>query len=51
MNYPYIYGLSDDDNSETKQDDDAAEAYKFEGFEIEVNVKVVLNPVTKIKAS
>lgn len=50
MNYPYIYGLSDDDSSETKQDD-AAEAYKFEGFEIEVNVKVVLNPVTKIKAS
>ncbi|MEC5146542.1 hypothetical protein [Chitinophaga sp. 212800010-3] len=50
MDYPYIYSLSDDDNSETKHDDDA-EAYKFEGFEIEVNVKVVLNPVTKIKAS
>ncbi|NLR60375.1 hypothetical protein HGH93_19850 [Chitinophaga polysaccharea] len=50
MDYPYIYGLSDDDSSEAKQDD-AAEAYKFEGFEIEVNVKVVLNPVTKIKVS
>ncbi|HVI43985.1 MAG TPA: hypothetical protein VM802_03930 [Chitinophaga sp.] len=54
MDYPYytyVRSLSDDESEDSNKQDNEAEEYKFEGFEIETNVKVTLNAVNKIKAS
>ncbi|MCF6407119.1 hypothetical protein L3C95_29760 [Chitinophaga filiformis] len=50
MQYPFYYGMSEDDSEETPAEEtrtDSDVGYVFDGYDIELNVKVVLNPVTK----
>ncbi|PSL32023.1 hypothetical protein [Chitinophaga ginsengisoli] len=54
MQYPFYYGMSEDDSEETpaKEAHTAPDVeYVFDGYDIELNVKVVLNPVTKTNPS
>ncbi|SHN37862.1 hypothetical protein [Chitinophaga sp. CF418] len=50
MQHPFYYGMSDDDSEETTAGEAHATPdveYVFDGYDIELNVKVVLNPVNK----
>ncbi|NSL90808.1 hypothetical protein [Chitinophaga solisilvae] len=52
MNYPYRYTMSADDSEEdplSGQQPGAPDTpeYTFDGYDIEINVKVALNPVSK----
>lgn len=54
MLYPFRYSLSEDDSEETSAEETPAASdveYVFDGYDIELNVKVVLNPLTKTDPS
>lgn len=54
MLQPFHYSLSEDDSEETPaaETHTAPDAeYVFDGYDIELNVKVVLNPVNKTNPS
>jgi len=54
MEYPFRYSLSEDDSEETPAEETHTAPdveYVFDGYDIELNVKVVLNPVTKTNPS
>ncbi len=54
MQYPFYYGMSEDDSEETSAEEaNTANGveYVFDGYDIELNVKVILNPLTKTDPS